>query len=175
VSFARNLSDIEIKVLRILYEDSRAPVTRIAKEVGVSRSTVARVIDSLVQRGVIARFTLELNQGAGFRVFARLQGRPDAVESYELLDGTYLASFTATSLMDLKRVFDRIGRPLEYMVAVQAYKPKLIPPLQLVCDKCGKQILEQPYVFRKGRRYYYACCTTCLHALRERLDKKRVV
>jgi len=159
-------------VLSSLYEDSRKPVAKLAKELGVSRATVARTIGSLLKRGVISRFTVDVNYG-GFRVFARFQTRPEMLESYELLDGTYLAVFGASSLMDLKRVFDRVGRPLEYMVSTQVYKPKIGPPVPLICDKCGKQIFEQPYVYKKGRRVYYACCTTCLEALKQNAHKKR--
>ncbi len=171
VDFARNLSDIEVKVLNRLYEDSRTPVAKLAEELGVSRSTVSRVIDSLVRRGVISRFTVEVNYTDGFRVFARFQSRPETLESYELLDGTYLAVFRASSLMDLKRVFENVGRPIEYMVAVQAYRPTVGSPVPLMCDKCGKQILEQPYIYKKGRKTYYACCTTCLEALKKRLGE----
>lgn len=153
-------------MLGLLYEDSRASVSKLARELGVSRSTVSRAMSSLVKRGVIARFTLELDIPGGFRVFARFEGRPEGLECYELLDGTYLAVFSASSLMDLKRVFERFGRPIEYLVAVAHHMPKAAPPVPLVCDKCGKQIFEQPYVYRKGRRTYYACCETCLEALK---------
>ncbi|MEM3794630.1 MAG: AsnC family protein, partial [Thermoprotei archaeon] len=37
----RNLTDIELKVLNRLYEDARIPVVKLAKELGVSRSTVS--------------------------------------------------------------------------------------------------------------------------------------
>ncbi|MEM0270931.1 MAG: TRASH domain-containing protein [Thermoprotei archaeon] len=171
----RNLTDVELKVLNRLYEDARIPVVKLAKELGVSRSTVSRTIDSLLGRGVISKFTVDVNYLGGFRVFARFQNKPEMLEAYELLDGTYLGVFSASSLMDLKRVFDRVGTPLEYMIAVQAYRPKSVSPVPLVCDKCGKQILEQPYIYKKGRKTYYACCTTCLEALKQRMDKKRRV
>ncbi|MCG2884939.1 MAG: winged helix-turn-helix transcriptional regulator, partial [Vulcanisaeta sp.] len=43
-----NLTDIERKVLNILRENSRASVSEIAEELGVSRATVSRAIRSLV-------------------------------------------------------------------------------------------------------------------------------
>lgn len=169
---ARNLSDIEVRLLEALHRDSRTPLSKLARELGVSRSTAARTLASLLRRGVIARFTLDLNLQGGFRVFARFHSRPEGLEFYELLDGTYLAVFEASSLADLKSVFDRVGRPAEYMVAVAHVRPTNMPPVPLVCDVCGKHILGQPYTYRRGRRTLYACCETCLGALQ---NKKRWV
>ena len=53
------MDEIDLKILRILRENSRAKYVRIAEEVGLSEGAVRRRIKSLLDTGVIRRFTIE--------------------------------------------------------------------------------------------------------------------
>lgn len=56
------LDEIDNKVLALLMDDARLPVTTIAKQVGVARTTVIARIAALEKRGVIAGYGVKLNQ-----------------------------------------------------------------------------------------------------------------
>jgi DNA-binding Lrp family transcriptional regulator len=59
------LDDIDYRLLAILRDNARTPVTSLAHALGVSRGTVQNRIDKLVQNGVIRGFTVRLKPEAG--------------------------------------------------------------------------------------------------------------
>ena len=57
----RNLDEIDRKLLDILYLDSRKKLSEIAKHLGVSVGSVHNRIKSLEERGIIKRFTIQID------------------------------------------------------------------------------------------------------------------
>jgi len=57
-----DLDDIDHKILALLMDNARLPVTSIAKAVGIARTTVIARIATLEKRDVIAGYGLKLNQ-----------------------------------------------------------------------------------------------------------------
>ncbi|MFZ6656228.1 Lrp/AsnC family transcriptional regulator [Undibacterium sp. TJN19] len=57
-----DLDDIDHKILALLMDNARLPVTTIAKSVGIARTTVIARIAALEKREVIAGYGLKLNQ-----------------------------------------------------------------------------------------------------------------
>ncbi|MFZ6744588.1 Lrp/AsnC family transcriptional regulator [Undibacterium sp. JH2W] len=57
-----DLDEIDDKILAMLMDNARLPVTTIAKLVGIARTTVIARIAALEKRGVIAGYGLKLNQ-----------------------------------------------------------------------------------------------------------------
>lgn len=57
-----DLDEIDDKILALLMDNARLPVTTIAKSVGIARTTVIARISTLEKRGVIAGYGLKLNQ-----------------------------------------------------------------------------------------------------------------
>lgn len=55
------LDDIDNKILALLMDDARAPVTTIARQVRIARTTVIARINALEKRGVIAGYGLRLH------------------------------------------------------------------------------------------------------------------
>jgi len=58
------LDDTDYRLLAILRDNARTPVTSLAHALGVSRGTVQNRIDKLVQNGVIRGFTVRLKPEA---------------------------------------------------------------------------------------------------------------
>ena len=58
------LDDTDYRLLAILRDNARTPVTSLAHALGVSRGTVQNRIDKLVQNGVIRGFTVRLRPEA---------------------------------------------------------------------------------------------------------------
>jgi DNA-binding Lrp family transcriptional regulator len=59
---ALNLDEIDNKILAMLMDDARMPVTTIAKKVGMARTTVIARISNLEKRGIITGYGVRLNQ-----------------------------------------------------------------------------------------------------------------
>ena len=57
-----SLTDADRRLLAVLGEDARAPTSAIARQLGLSRTTVQSRIDRLEQSGVIAGYTVRLGQ-----------------------------------------------------------------------------------------------------------------
>ncbi|MCS6712716.1 Lrp/AsnC family transcriptional regulator [Brachybacterium sp. EF45031] len=58
------LSDLDQRLLAALRRDGRAPVTHLAKVLGVSRATVTARMDSLQARGIITGYTVRVREPA---------------------------------------------------------------------------------------------------------------
>ena len=56
------LDEVDNKLLALLMDDARLPVTSIARQVGVARTTVIARIAALEKRGVIEGYGVRLNQ-----------------------------------------------------------------------------------------------------------------
>ncbi|MFK2825507.1 Lrp/AsnC family transcriptional regulator [Bacillus sp. B190/17] len=55
------LNEIDKKILEVLLEDARISYTDLAKQIGLSRVAVQSRINSLIEEGVIERFTAVIN------------------------------------------------------------------------------------------------------------------
>ena len=58
---ARGLDDIDQKLLKLLGENARRSNVELSREVGLSPSTTLARVKSLIDRGIIERFTTEVN------------------------------------------------------------------------------------------------------------------
>ena len=55
------LDEIDVNILKFLQEDARTSFARIARDLGVSESTIRFRVKRLLSRGVISRFTALVN------------------------------------------------------------------------------------------------------------------
>jgi DNA-binding Lrp family transcriptional regulator len=121
------LDDIDSKILALLMDDARLPVTTIAKRVNIARTTAIARITNLQKRGVIAGYGVRLNQDlyqpavrayVGIAIDARnaatlvksLQKMPE-VETLCAVSGTvdYMLTLRCASTAELDRLLDQIG------------------------------------------------------------------
>lgn len=69
--------ETDLKILKILQDNSRAPFNKIAKKVGVSEATVYNRIKKMEQEGLIEKYTVKLNlesfENAWFAAVIRVQ------------------------------------------------------------------------------------------------------
>ncbi|GGC58679.1 Lrp/AsnC family transcriptional regulator [Undibacterium terreum] len=122
-----SLDDIDNKILALLMDNARLPVTTIAKQVDIARTTVIARINALEKRGVIAGYGLKLNQEmfqpavrayVGLSVEARyapslmkfLQQLPE-VETLCAVSGAidYMLTLRCATTEVLDRLLDQIG------------------------------------------------------------------
>jgi len=123
----QDLDEIDHKIIALLMDNARTPVTTIAKHVGVARTTVIARISALETRGVIVGYGLKLSQTrfqpavrayVGMSVEARysvslvkyLQQMPE-VETLCAVSGAidYMLTLRCSTTELLDRLLDQIG------------------------------------------------------------------
>ncbi|BCU71016.1 TRASH domain-containing protein [Stygiolobus caldivivus] len=164
------LSQLEYKVLQMLREDGRRSASSIAKELGVSRATVAKVIKSLKGKGI--KFTIDYQEEGKLVAFIISKECIQAnIGCYKLIDGKYL-SLVEGNLHDIEKVLSRIQDKEDYFIATSKMNTVRIIRGELYCDYCGGEIRGEPFTFKVGKKVYYTCCKTCEKELKKKLSSK---
>jgi len=115
---------VDRAILRILKRNARASYASIARALGLSESAVRKRVESLVERGVIERFTIE--EGGGVRALVLISARTnvdcpalarrlteiEAVEKVYEVSGQYdiVAVMFARSVEELNEALDKVRR-----------------------------------------------------------------
>ena len=121
------MDNLDRKLVAVLSENSRMPTSRIARRLGVTRSTVQSRIDRLIRDGVIERFTVDLGSDYESRLVkahvlikvdqaltgiahARLRKFTQVTAMYAV-SGEYdmIAIVAAESTVELNRLLDTIA------------------------------------------------------------------
>ncbi len=124
------LDDLDRQLISILREDGRAPISKLATILSVSRATVQARLDRLLDSGAVLGFTIRARQEHGpdgvhammmievsghstSAVIRRLRGVPELRQLHSI-NGKWdlVAQLTADSLPDFDRVL-RVVRQIE--------------------------------------------------------------
>ena len=165
-----DLGEKEYKMIKILKQDSRTPITEIAGSLGISRITANRMISALVRRGIIKSFTIETGQENDRLMLVELESidcidQDIIIDDFQLLDGSHLITIPFSDAFDLegipvKRIQISTGRRRNTgLVNLQGIK----------CDFCGREITSDPVKMKHGNSLYYVCCTSCEENLEKRI------
>ena len=87
-----SVDDADRRILEVLKEDARIPFVELAKKVGLSEATVRRRVRSLVSRGIIKKFTIELGLEEGAKAMTLVsvsssKTTPEVAEALKKLKG----------------------------------------------------------------------------------------
>ena len=159
------LSDLEYKVLQLLKEDSRLPASEIGKNLGISRVTVSRIINSLKEKGV--KFTVDYDEGV--TAFVITDEDVEGGECFELIDGNLLCIIKAKDLDSLEEKLKKIKHKFQIFLSHKKRNSVKVSS-EVKCDYCGAVIKGEPLIFRRGKKIYYACCRSCLKGLKEKFS-----
>ncbi len=184
------LDTMDVKILRMLQENSRTPVSEIAARLRVSRPTIKNRIERLVREGVISRFTVEISRDAldnPLSVYLRLKadgeslGRisevPEIVEMYRVTGRlNVLAKALIRDMEELSGLIEELRRhadEIEVELVLDTLKESE-PPLQMIkaeleCEYCGSNITKKPYIYKFRNVERYFCCPVCLKSYRRKL------
>ncbi len=178
------LDEVDQKILKLLLDDARASISRIARELGLSRPTVRRRIKRLIESGVIKGFSVIVDDSMlkGFQLICLFKA-PNAdeivgeLEKLSEVSDIYLTSgernvVCIARITDVKALeallskFSSLNVPFEVSIVLKFIK-KPFPPMflqivKLQCDYCGKEIIGKPIAYTLHNRKYYLCCPTCL-------------
>jgi DNA-binding Lrp family transcriptional regulator len=122
-----NLDEIDSKILAILMDDARTPISTIAKRAAIARTTAIARVANMEKRGIIAGYGVRLNQEmyqpavrayvgisidprSSAALVALLQKMPE-VETLCAVSGTvdYMLTLRCQSTGELDRILDQIG------------------------------------------------------------------
>ena len=120
------LDDLDHALISALREDGRAPVSKLATILGVSRATAQSRLDRLIESGAVLGFTLRVRQEYDAKairaimmvevmgrsttaVIRQLRGLPE-LHSLHTTNGTWdlIAEIRASSLSDFDRVLREV-------------------------------------------------------------------
>ena len=167
---SQKLSQLEYKVLMMLREDGRRSASSIAKELGISRATVAKVIRSLKSKGV--KFTVDYQEEGELTLFV-LAKSCISEECYKLIDGRYMSLVRGT-LKEIEETLSKAQGVESYFISTRKMNVARIARGELYCDYCGGEIKGEPITFKVGKRIYYTCCRTCERELKRKLSEKAI-
>ncbi|CAN5301936.1 Lrp/AsnC family transcriptional regulator [soil metagenome] len=120
------LDSLDARLVLLLTEEPRIGVLECSRRLGIARGTAQARLDKLLDRGVIRGFgpdldpaalgytvtafaTLQIRQGRGGAVAARLGAIPEVLEVHTITgDSDLLARIVARSNDDLQRVIDSV-------------------------------------------------------------------
>ncbi|MDW8021735.1 MAG: Lrp/AsnC family transcriptional regulator [Nitrososphaerota archaeon] len=120
----RLLDDIDLKIIELLRKDGRMSFIEIGKKVGLSEGAVRRRVKLLHERGIIKRFTVEIDRGYGVSAITFIQleysssakevvgkvAKVPGVEAVYELTGRFdaIAIISAPSISELNERIDSI-------------------------------------------------------------------
>ncbi|MEM1979810.1 MAG: Lrp/AsnC ligand binding domain-containing protein [Candidatus Caldarchaeum sp.] len=184
------LDQIDYRILAILQEDGRIPLSKLARKARVSVPTARQRLNRLVKEGVIQRFTILLDpkRVTGYDIFIGLSVKPSdiaaVVEKLKNVDevlGVYRTVgehdlLVRLSVQSYAELDDFIANKLSTLNGIQGIKtnivvnvvkdepsPRLKPGtgIRIFCIICGKEIEGRPIKRTIEEREYYLCCNSC--------------
>ncbi len=75
-------SEKDIKIIKMLFENARMPFTEIARKLKVSEAAIRKKVKDLMKKGVIKKFTIEVNWkklGFDYHVIVGLDTKPESL------------------------------------------------------------------------------------------------
>lgn len=105
----RNIDDKDLEIVELLLEDARRPYSEIAKQVDLSPPTVSDRIDRLQDKGIIKRFTLDIDE-------SKIDDSADLLVEFDVQPG---AADEIERQLESLAVAGRIYRTAESMVLAE--------------------------------------------------------
>ena len=167
----RNITDIEQRLIVLLKRNSRITITEISKELGVSRITAKKALDTLTRSGRIKRFTVTLEDENREMVLVRTDDASRipseyVVERFKLIDGSFINVLFYEDLLSIK---DAHINGVD--IAVSREQNENVFRMEGIhCDYCGNEIKGKPIMVEIGGKTYYACCPNCERDLKKRRE-----
>ncbi len=138
------LDEKDKKIIETLEKDSRTPYTVIADELEVSEATVRKRIDRMKERGIIKRFTVEIDPsrlGYHMVTFLGLDVEPEyflkAVENLSEIDEVKWVAKSTGDHMIMSEIWAKDNEHLSKIMTDKVGK------IQGVRDLCPAIILEK--------------------------------
>lgn len=145
------MDDVDAQILGRLIEDSRTSLKELAESAGLSSASISERLRRLKERGIIHRFTVELDPqalGYALQAIVRIRPLPGKLHIVQKLieeipefcecdkvtgDDCFIARLFVRSIEQLDRILDRIADKAETSTAIVKSKPirRRPPPIAI--------------------------------------------
>ncbi len=169
------LDEYDFKLINLLKENSRLSVSELAKLLGLSRQTVKARMERLEKEGVIQKYTIKLSPELEDKSIAivmletekpeRFEEYNEIIEIYRIASRKYLLKVAADKLSDLSGILnDEEFNVLAIMPVLERIERDGLFSIRMKfrCDYCGKEVVDEPIVYKYHNKVYVFCCKTCL-------------
>ena len=165
----RNLSELEQRLILLLKRNSRMSIVDMASELGTSRLTAKKALDSIISSGRIKKFTISLADEEKDMVLVytdNLENIPGNIilERFSLIDGSYMVILYYEDLIKIKKA--NIKR-VEIATSRESYE-NMNRVENIHCDYCRKEIKDNPISVEIKGKTNYVCCPNCERDLKKR-------
>ena len=185
------LDSKDIIIIQSLSKNSRAKLSNLADQLGLSIPTIRSRIDKLVDLGIIQDFTITLSyellsEHPSYYITIKsepahldsmlnyLYEKPEFLEVHELVSSWHVLLRTIPlSMQDLHDVLADLRQingmlEIETMSVATTYKHKTVQlpsqdiQVRLRCELCQKLIEKDYQTFTKDDVTHFLCCKSCL-------------
>ena len=165
----RNLSELEQRLILLLKRNSRMSIVDMAAELGTSRITVKKALDSIISSGRIKKFTISIADEEKDMVLVYTDNldnipRNIILERFSLIDGSYMVILYYEDLIKIKKA--NIKR-VEIATSRESYE-NMNRVENIHCDYCRKEIKDNPISVEIKGKTNYVCCPNCERDLKKR-------
>lgn len=191
-----DLDETDLEILRLLLEDARRPFNEVASQVDVSGPTVSDRVDRMVERGIIKRFTVDLDRGRlveGIGLLIELEVVPgtasNVLHDVTEIGGVEHAFRTADdrviahARLDPTQARDMIETTID-LETISAIDISLVedarwsPTIRatgfaVACAECGNSVTEEGTTTTIDGDIYEFCCSSCEDRFVTRYDQFR--
>ncbi len=174
------LDELDLKLINLLIEDARLNISELARLLGVSRQTVRARMERLEREGVILGYTVKLSPAVGNATtilmvvetdnLEKLTEYSEVVEVYRVSSRRFVVKVVISKIRELSSLTsDPSINVLEIMPVLEVWERERIVTLEVPfkCDYCGKEMVDEPIVYKHHNKVYVLCCRTCLREFRE--------
>jgi len=185
------LDEIDLKLIYLLRDNSRLSISELAEILGVSRPTVRARIEKLEKEGIIRGYTIkispELERAENIVIMIIKTDTPEKLEEFDEIieinkftSKKYIIKIAVENMEQLRQVVEKAGFEVIEIMPVLEMRERERPikiRVPFKCDYCGKDIVEEPIVYKYRNKVYFFCCETCFREFkkaRENLEKVRL-
>jgi len=183
------LDSTDIRILKLLEDDSRISHKRIAELLNLSRPTVKSRIGKLINNGIIKRFTVQIGKEALkenitlFIMASSLNKKileiDEIVEIYRVTgEKPLLMKAVVGGMKEAVELADKLSEfsgDIVVEIALENLKSEEAEPVlkaEYTCDYCGSTT-NTPIIFKHHNVERYFCCPVCLKNYRRAVRESR--
>lgn len=170
------LDEYDLKLINLLKDNSRLSISDLAKLLGLSRPTVKSHLEKLEKGEIIQKYTVKLSplfERAGELVILIVETRrPEIFKEYDeivevnkITSLKYVIKVVMEKMDGLMKIINEEGlEVLEIMPVLESEEMErhIRIEVEFRCDYCGKELIDEPIVYKRHNKIYIFCCKICL-------------
>jgi len=169
------LDEYDLKLINLLLDNSRLSLSKLAKLLSLSRQTVKARIERLEREGIIQKYTIKLSptfERKGNLIIVILETEnskkfeeyDEIIEINKIISKKYIIKILVEKIEKLVEIINREEfEVLDIMPVLESVERdrhfRIAVPFK--CDYCGKEVVNEPVIYKYHNKVYVFCCKTC--------------